>query len=122
MLQSEAAFALEPGDGPKKALARLIDSYVRLAASDRPLIRMLLSEMNQLPAAALYSARREQRRYIDIWCDQLRQFGAVDLTTARIRVQAVLIIVNDAVQTPHLRARPGFDRVLVSLPRAMLGL
>jgi AcrR family transcriptional regulator len=122
VLQSEAEQALALGGGPKATLTRLIDSYVRMAASDRSLIRMLLSEMNQLSPTDLGSARREQRRYIDIWCEQLRQFSDIDLTTARIMVQAVLLIVNDAVQTPHLRSRPGFDRVLASLAGAMLGL
>lgn len=122
VLQSEAEQALSLAGGPRQVLSRLIDSYVRMASSDRSLIRMLLSEMNQLSATDLDSARREQRRYIDLWCEQLREFSVIDLTNARIRVQAVLLMVNDAVQTPHLRSRPGFDRVLASLAGAMLGV
>jgi len=78
-----------------------------------------VSEMDQLSAEDRDRARREQRDYIDNWVNLLRQFTDEDAVSARIRVQAVLLVVNDAVQTPHLRARPGFEHTLARLARTV---
>jgi AcrR family transcriptional regulator len=106
---------------PRK-LAQLVDSYVRIANRDRFVIRTLLSEMGQLPQADRESARQEQRQFIDDWVALLREFTDVDAVSARIRVQAVLLVVNDAVQTPHLRDRPGFEQTLARMSKTLLGI
>ncbi|MCO4253342.1 TetR/AcrR family transcriptional regulator [Pseudarthrobacter sp. MDT3-9] len=120
LLTKEAAPVLKSGEPPHVKLGRLVESYVRLALNDRFLIRILLSEMNQLAERDRDSARRQQRQYIDIWTDLFREYVKVDPVAARIRVQAVLLVVNDAVQTPHLRSQPGFEQTLRHLAGALL--
>jgi AcrR family transcriptional regulator len=109
------------GDAPVK-LAQLVDFYVRLANQDRFVIRTLLSEMDQLDPADRELARSDQREYINAWVDLLRDYTDEDAVSARIRVQAVLLVVNDAVQTPHLRARAGFEKTLTALTKRILGI
>lgn len=107
---------------PAQKLARLVDSYVKVANSDRAVIRILLSELMNLPGRDRETARRLQRDYIDVWVSLLREFTDTDAMTARIRVQAVLLVVNDAVQTPHLRERDGFAPVLAQMSKLLLGI
>lgn len=107
---------------PDQKLARLVDSYVQIANSDRAVIRILLSELMNLPEEDRETARRLQRDHIDSWVDLLRDVTDIDATTARIRVQAVLLVVNDAVQTPHLRERSGFEPILAQMSKRLLGI
>ena len=122
ILRADADPVLAGDDPAPRKLARLIDSYVTVANRDRAVIRTLLSELTQLPADDREAARRLQRDYIDAWVDLYRDFTESDTVAARIRVQAVLLIVNDAVQTPHLRARPGFEKTLARMSRTLLGI
>lgn len=112
-------------DTPSKARAKLgalVDSYISLLNRDRFVIRVLLSEMNELPDDEREVARRQQRQYIATWVDLYRQFTVADEDSARIRVQAVLLVVNDAIQTPHMRSQPHFESVMSRIARALLGL
>jgi AcrR family transcriptional regulator len=121
-LRSDLVSVLESDDDAPRKLSRLVDSYVGLAVRERFVLRTLLSEMAQLPDADREASRLEQRRYIDSWVGLLAEFSDEDATSARIRVQAVLLVVNDAVQTPHLRSRAGFEQTLGRLSRALLGI
>jgi len=122
LLRSEADAALSRDDPPQTKLGLLVTSYVSLAVRDRFLIRIVLSEVNQLEAADREFARQQQRDYIDRWTDLLLRYRAGDGTSAQIRVQAVLLVVSNAVQTPHLRSLPGLERYLQCVGRALLGL
>jgi hypothetical protein len=82
----------------------------------------VLSEVGQLEDADRDSARRAQRAYIDTWTDLLLQCIGGDPVVARIRVQAVLLVISDAVQTPHLRVQDGFEPSLRRIAVALLGL
>lgn len=105
---------------PEVKLARLVDSYTGIANRDRYVPRTLISEMDRLRDVDREIARQAQRRYIATWVDLLRQFNDEPPVAARIRVQAVLLVVNDAVQTPHLRSLPGFERTLRQISYALL--
>jgi AcrR family transcriptional regulator len=122
ILRADADPVLRGDDPAPRKLAKLVDSYVAVANRDRAVIRTLLSELTQLPAADREVARQLQRDYIDAWVDLFRQFSASESVPARIRVQAVLLVVNDAVQTPHLRARPGFEQTLARMAKTLLGI
>jgi AcrR family transcriptional regulator len=113
---------LATDDEPAVKLARLVDSYTGIANRDRYVPRTLISEMDRLPDEDREVALQTQRSYIDTWVDLLRQFTTEAPVPARIRVQAVLIVVNDAVQTPHLRSRPGFEQTLRQIADALLGI
>lgn len=120
VLQRDAAAALEAQSSPQDTLARLVDSFIAVALGNRFLIRVVLSELDQLDAEDWDFALRAQREYVSTWSRLLEAFGDTDATSARIRVQAVLLVVNDAVQTPHLRARPELERWLRRVARRML--
>ncbi len=110
-----------PSPAPAK-LGALVDSYISLLNRDRFVIRVLLSEMNELPDHEREVARRQQREYIATWVDLYRQFTVADEDSARIRVQAVLLVVNDAIQTPHMRSQPHFEAVMSRIATQLLGL
>jgi AcrR family transcriptional regulator len=120
VLQRDAAAALESRTSPQVTLARLVDSFIALAISNRFLVRIVLSELDQLDSEDRDFALHEQREYVSTWSGLLESFGGIDATSARIRVQAVLLVVNDAVQTPHLRALPELERWLREVSRRML--
>lgn len=106
---------------PEK-LARLVDSYTGVANRERYVPRTLISEMDRLPAEDREDAVRIHREYIETWVDLRRQFTTEGATAARIRVQAVLLVVNDAVQTPHLRSLDGFEAIIRRIADALLGV
>ncbi len=122
ILDRDAAEVLASGVSGQEALAALIRSYVSMATGNRFLIRMLLSEMDQLPPAERATARARQVSYIDVWVALLREYTELDATTARVRVQAALLVVNDTVQTRHLRARQGFETALAQVAASLLCL
>ena len=110
----------EAGGSAGDQLRGLIATYVRLAVGDRSLIRILLSEQDELPDVERREARRVQREYIDLWVALRQQLVDEDAVTARIRVQAVLLVVKDVVQTPHLYRRPQLARELELVGEAVL--
>jgi AcrR family transcriptional regulator len=122
LVRRDADHVLESHESPQVKLARLVASYTRLANRDRFIIRTLISEMDRLPQHDRDIARRVQRDYIDTWVELRRQFTDEGSVEARIRVQAVLLVVNDAVQTPHLRSLPGFEATLRRIAGALLGV
>lgn len=122
ILQDDLDAVLSSGETAERKLARLVDFYVRLASRDRSIIRTLISDMDQLLPEVRESARRNQRRYIEGWVELLRARGETDPIAARLRVQAVLLFVNDAVQTPHLRSLPAFEQILAAISKNVLGL
>ena len=122
LLLTDAAAVLGTDAPPRDKLARLVDSYVRLAVGDRFVLRTLLSELGQLDVEDREAARQRQREYIDEWVALVREFAPEEPIPARIRVQAVLLVVNDAMQTPHLRSRPGITTTLAQLSRVLLGI
>ena len=122
LLRSEADIALSSNDGPEKKLMRLVNSYAHLAVHDRFLMRIVLSEVNQLDPVNRELARQKQRDYIQRWTELLCAFSEEETTLARIRVQAVLLVVCDVVQTPHLRTLPGLEQYLRQVGGAILGI
>lgn len=122
LLRVDRDEVLRSGVPAPQKLARLIDAYVRIADGNREVIRTLISEVAQLPAADRELARQLQRDYIDAWVDLSRESTGSETVAARIRVQAVLLVVNDAVQTPHLRSRSGFEPTLARMAKTVLGI
>jgi AcrR family transcriptional regulator len=107
---------------PAVKLSALVASYTGIANRDRYVPRTLISEMDKLADEDREIALRTQRRYIDTWVDLLQQFTTEEPVAARIRVQAVLLVVNDAVQTRHLRSLPGFEHTLRRISEALLAI
>ena len=121
-LRADAEVAFSEESDMRRRLARLVHSFVERGVANRFLMRVALSEQRELEQDAREFARAEQREYIGLWAGLLADphGDADDWTEARIRVQTVLLVVNDAVQTPHLRAQPGFAGDLESIANSML--
>lgn len=89
------------------ALRRLIRSYIRFTNANHHLIDLMITETEHLPEDERHRARQAQHSYIDEWVHLLRSIHPeLDPTTARIRVQAALTVINDIARTPHLRRNP----------------
>jgi AcrR family transcriptional regulator len=122
LVRADTELVLATDEPPAAKLSGLVESYVAIANNDRYIPRTLISEMDRLPDDDRAIARRTQREYIDTWVDLLQQFNSESPVAARIRVQAVLLVVNDAVQTRHLRSQPGFEQTLLDIANALLGI
>ena len=122
LLRTEAVDALVSDGPPVSKLRRLTRSYLEFAMRERFLLRIVLSEVSRLDGADENWARLRQHEYIDTWTDLLLQARGGDAKAARIRVQAVLLVVNDAVQTPHLRVPPRFEESMLLVSSALLGI
>ncbi|MBK8731145.1 MAG: TetR/AcrR family transcriptional regulator [Tetrasphaera sp.] len=105
---------------PAAALAFLIDSYIDEALGDRFLLRVVLSDMDALEPEERAKVRSMQRDYIDAWSAFYGAVTGEETVRARIRVQAVLLLINDAVQTPHLQAVPDLRDALRAIAAAVL--
>jgi AcrR family transcriptional regulator len=121
-LEEATLRVLDADLSPADRLPGLVDSYVASVNENRFAIRILLSEMNELPDAEREESLRYQRAYVGRWVDLLRELYGIDDATARIRAQAVLLVVNDAVQTPHLRVQPDFAATIGRVARALVAL
>ncbi|BDH58551.1 TetR/AcrR family transcriptional regulator [Tsukamurella sp. PLM1] len=92
------------------ALEHLVAGYRTFALENSDLIRLLNTETDQLPPEERARIRATQRSYIAEWTRIVLQAGAApDEEQARIRVQAVLAVINDIASTPSLRALDGLD-------------
>ncbi|BAX97275.1 TetR family transcriptional regulator [Mycobacteroides stephanolepidis] len=114
-----AATASEPAD----VLRAVICSYRDFAFDNPHIVRILLSEMAQLPTDDRKRSSHAQHAYIDEWVHIVRQLRPDwPIAEARIRVQACQIMINDFVVTQRLRNQPGVSMVLSDIGFALLGL
>lgn len=101
----DAAQACAPG---VDTLAALIRFHADFSLGNRDVIRVQDRDMSALPPADRADVTRVQRRYIELWAQQLRHVHPdEDHATAVFRVQAVLGLLNS---TPHSVRRTSTDR------------
>lgn len=104
LLRADLDRELARAHGPEDALRRLVASYREFAFEHSSLVRLLNSEVDQLPDADRHRARAAQHDYIATWMRLLRQSGVESADArARVRVQAALNTINDVATTPSLR-------------------
>jgi AcrR family transcriptional regulator len=122
-LWMELDTALSAATDEADALRRLLGSYVRLATQRSDLVDVVLGDLRQLPEADQHRARQSQHDYVAEWSALLRAVRPdLDAVTARIHVQAALMVVNDGGRTPHLARRPGFAAAIQAVAARLLGL
>src|SRR4051812_35192898 len=73
--------------GPAPALHALVEWHVEFALRHRPLIVVQDRDWASLPDTARERVRTLQRRYVDLWTDQLRALHP-DLTSRQARAMA----------------------------------
>lgn len=90
-----------------QGLAGLVSAYTDFAFDHPYLVQILMSESHHLPDADYRRARAAQRNYISEW---LRLAQALhpdwDATTARIRVQAAQMLINEVAIDAGVRSHP----------------
>ncbi|MBW0111737.1 TetR family transcriptional regulator, partial [Pseudonocardia sp. KRD-182] len=122
-LWMELDSALATADDEAGALRGLLDSWVRLATRRPDLVDTVLGDLRQLPEAGRQRALQAQHDYATEWTELLRAVRPdLDAAAARVRVLAVLMIVNDGAQTPHLARRPGFPAAVRAVAAHLLGV
>jgi hypothetical protein len=83
----------------------------------------LLSQTTSLPDEERQQLRQSQHDYVAEWVALLVAHRPdVPDDEARALVHATTSLIHALQRIPHLRRRPGFDRELVMLGRAVLGL
>lgn len=113
------ASAQDDGD----ALRLLVSRYVQSALVSRHLVTLIATETEHLQEEDRLRTHQFQRDYIAEWLHLMQAVHpAMSSAEARVRVQAVITIVNDVVRTPRLRSRPGIARNLHQLGCALLEL
>lgn len=114
---------LAAADTSAGALRGLIAAYVHFAYHHHDLLDVLITEMRNLPEPERASAVQAQRDYIGEWVHLLGQVDpALDTTTCRIEVQAVLTLVNDAARTRHVRTIGNSAQAVSALCERLLGV
>lgn len=104
-------------------LRMLVRSYLRFARDHHDLVDLLIIETEHLPEQPRHDARQTQHEYITEWVHMLRVVHPeLDATTARIRVQAVLTVANDAARTPRMRRNPDAPSALERICTRLLRL
>ncbi|MBV1949036.1 TetR/AcrR family transcriptional regulator [Streptomyces sp. BV129] len=112
------ASAQDDGD----ALRLLVSRYVHSALVSRHLVTLIATETEHLQEEDRLRTHQFQRDYIAEWLHLMHAVHpAMSSAEARVRVQAVITIVNDVARTPRLRSRPGLARNLHQLGCALLG-
>jgi AcrR family transcriptional regulator len=86
----------------KAALSALIDRHIEFAVANPDLIRVQERDFANLPEDDARQVRRLQRRYVELWVDQIRLVRREEsVETARTMAHAIFGLLNS---TPRLRA------------------
>ncbi len=106
---------------PEEALIGLLKAHIDFAITERHLLGVLISELDQLPDKFRKTCEQSQREYLGLWVQVLDEVKP-GLTTAeaRITVSAALTVVENAVRTGRLRRRPDLADRLAEIGTAVL--
>lgn len=122
-LYLEVSEVLAGTQQPADALRGLIHSYVHFAFRHHDLLDVLITETRNLPDDERPAAVQAQREYIGEWVHLLSTLDPdLDTTTCRVQVQAVLMVVNDAARTWHVRAAEHSADAVAALCERLLGV
>lgn len=117
----EAALAV-PGN-PESLLRRLATSYLDIVASEQAFITLLVSELGSLDESRQAVIVAQQRAYLSQWFDLLLKIKqSMQRDEARIRVHAVLTVVNDHVTRSRGKLDAPSRAALIAICRGLLGL
>jgi AcrR family transcriptional regulator len=108
-------------DGPREALHALVDWHVDFALSNKPLIVVQDRDWASLPSDARERVRDLQRRYVELWVQQLRAVHrGLAADRARAMAHAAFGLLNS---TPHsaVLSEAQMREVLEQMALAALG-
>ncbi|MCW3840929.1 TetR/AcrR family transcriptional regulator [Micromonospora yasonensis] len=123
VLLTDVATAYRTAGDATDGLRTLVRGYVGFTQAHHDLVDLLITEVEHLPEAERRESRQTQHDYIGEWVHLLRATRpGLDPTAARVRVQAVLTVANDAARTPRVRAYPALPATLEAIAAHLLGL
>lgn len=100
---------IEENLDPAQTLSALIDRHVEFAISNPDLIRVQERDFSNLEEADARQVRRLQRRYVELWVDQIQLVRQNETPeSARTMAHAVFGLLNS---TPRLRSNQRRDEV-----------
>jgi AcrR family transcriptional regulator len=86
-------------EGPREALHALVNWHIDFALSNKALIVVQDRDWASMPSEARDRVRDLQRRYVELWADQLREIHrGLPSDSARAMAHAVFGLLNS---TPH---------------------
>ncbi|MFH5209396.1 TetR/AcrR family transcriptional regulator [Antrihabitans sp. NCIMB 15449] len=120
-LQLEMNRAFAAARDPQDGLHRLLVGYCTTFSDNPHITTLIVSESMHLPEAERTRARNAQRSYIAEWVHLLRLIHPeLDYARARLRVQAVQIMINEIVSLPS--TSPAVPSALISIGADVLGI
>ncbi|WP_067692124.1 TetR/AcrR family transcriptional regulator [Nocardia jejuensis] len=123
ILRADLIRALDAADSAQDALRALVVAYSTYVLTNPALFGLLALEVDILDPAEHRRIRDVQLAYVAEWVQLVRQIHPdQDAVEARIRVQAVLGVVNDLASTPHVRAHSDVGAAIVAVCATLLGI
>ncbi|NKQ57758.1 TetR/AcrR family transcriptional regulator [Amycolatopsis sp. K13G38] len=123
VLFTDLSHAYRTATTPADALRQLIRSYLTAILHNPDLAGLLITEIEHLPDDERHETRRAQSDYISEWVHLLRgTHPDLSPAVARVRVHAVLNIINDAGRTVHVRRNPAMTEALPAICAEVLGV
>jgi AcrR family transcriptional regulator len=109
--------------GPAETLLAVLRSYIEFSLAHHDSIGLLVTEVRQLPDDDRHEARRAQHDYLGEWSHLLHlakpELGPLE---ARLRVQVVIDLVNNAARIPPLRRNRDVPAALEAMSAQLLAL
>lgn len=123
VLLTDVATAYRTACDAADGLRVLVRGYIGFTQAQHDLVDLLITEVEHLPEAERGNSRQAQHEYIGEWVHLLRaDHPGLDPTAARVRVQAVLSVANDAARTRRVRAYPALPAALEAIAVHLLRL
>ena len=119
-LRENLGSSLHVDENPTSTIKRLLGALIDFAIADRFVVRVVFSELDQLDPAAREIAAGQLRKFIDQGSQLLVEIVPQERIEARVKVLAVIRVIGEATQTPHLRDQPGLSADLFQVALAML--
>lgn len=113
--------AMSQSTTQREALDGLLAAHIDFAITERHLIGLLISELDQLPPKFRRICEQNQREYLDLWAQVLDGVRpGLSATEARITAGAALAVAENAVRIRSLRGRPDLADRLTEICAAIL--
>lgn len=105
----------------REALDGLLAAHIDFAITERHLIGLLISELDQLPPKFRKVCEQNQREYLDLWAQVLDGVRpGLSAAEARITAWAALAVAENSVRIRSLRGRPDLADRLTEICTAVL--
>lgn len=117
-LLARADEVIERGLSPRQTLSALIDRHLDFTLNQPDLIRVHERDFANLDEDDARTIRRLQRKYVEIWVDQLQEIHDEDREISRAKAHAVFGLLNS---TPRIKTSAIRPTLQALAEKALLG-